>query len=319
MTDHLADYRAREWALVPIPTGKKGPTTPGWQTRKWEPGDFAADGNVGVILGPRSGDLVDIDIDCAEALDLADLYLPQTNAVFGRASKPRSHRLYTASGARKESFADPATGEMLVELRAAGRDGAGHQTLFPPSVADGERREWCGDTIEPSVIPASALRTAVAWLAVGCLVDRHVSEHAARRPGEDLPGLLFEADPNLGRAAFKWLRQPDPDAPRYRPKPRSELSATEVTVWELADAIPNNECWDGWTAFGLAFFAASRGSEEGFIAFDRFSAKSPKYNGAETIARWRHFAKSPPTNTGISKLIAAAINAGWRSGRNGTG
>jgi hypothetical protein len=85
---------------------------------------------------------------------------------------------------------------------------------------------------------------------------------------------------------------------------------------ELAEAIPNDECWDGWTAFGLAFFMASNGSEEGFIAFDRFSAKSPKYSGPETRARWRHFAKSPPSNTGLGKLMKAALAAGWR--RNGT-
>jgi hypothetical protein len=38
--------------------------------------------------------LVDVDIDCAEAVALPDLYLPGTRAI-GRPSKPKSDRIYT--------------------------------------------------------------------------------------------------------------------------------------------------------------------------------------------------------------------------------
>ena len=37
--------------------------------------------------------VVDIDLDCPEALLLADYFIPSTNLEFGRASTPRSHRL----------------------------------------------------------------------------------------------------------------------------------------------------------------------------------------------------------------------------------
>ena len=97
-------YQRRGWRLVPIPAGQKGTFEQGWQTRNYALGDFSAGGNVAVLLGPRSGELVDIDLDCPEALALADTYLPATGAVFGRASKPRSHRLYTSAGALFESF-----------------------------------------------------------------------------------------------------------------------------------------------------------------------------------------------------------------------
>jgi hypothetical protein len=125
---------------------------------------FGGGENIAVILGPASGELVDSDLDCPEALALADLYLPPTRAVFGRGSKPRSHRLFIAPGAVYESFADPLTGNTLIELRAAGRDGGAHLTLFPPSIADGERREWDGEVIAPAVVDAAVLRTAAAWL-----------------------------------------------------------------------------------------------------------------------------------------------------------
>lgn len=87
--------------------------------------------NIGIILGPKSGDLVDIDLDCQEALALADLYLYQTGAEFGRASKPRSHKLYVAAGAIYEAFGDPITGEVLLERRAEERGGGAHQTMAP--------------------------------------------------------------------------------------------------------------------------------------------------------------------------------------------
>ena len=106
----------------------------------------------------------------------------------GRQSRA-SHRLYIAPGAAYEAFADPLRERKntLLELRAPGCGGGVHQTLIPPSVADGERREWCGDVIAPAVVDASALRTACAWLAIASLIRRYVSKSASERPGPDLP------------------------------------------------------------------------------------------------------------------------------------
>ncbi len=200
--------------LVPVAAGEKVPRVRGWPEIRLSPEQveqhLSRGGNVAVRLGPASGDLVDIDLDCTEAMALADLYLPATGAEFGRHSKPRSHRLFVAPSAVYATFADPLTGETMVELRADGRDGGAHLTLVPPSVADGERREWHGDVIEPAAADAAVLTRRVAWLAIGCLVMRHISE-AAHRPAPDLPDLLWEADHQLGRAAFRWLGRPAPD------------------------------------------------------------------------------------------------------------
>src|SRR5436190_20323296 len=167
----LARYIELGWDLKLIPAGEKGPRLQGWPDLKTDPRDLArhlaAGGNIGVRLGRRSSGLVDADLDCLEALDLVDLYLPATAAIFGRRSKPRSHRFYIAHGALKAAFADPLDGTTLVELRADGRDGAAHQTVIPPSIV-GERREWCGAAIEPAVVDAVVLARRVAWLAIGC-------------------------------------------------------------------------------------------------------------------------------------------------------
>src|SRR5215472_2793793 len=147
-------YISRGWALVPIPARAKGPVLKGWQVRTFAAADFPKGGNIGVILGPRSGELVDIDLDCPEALALADIYLPLTKAEFGRASKPRSHRIYVAPGAQFESFADPLIkgSSTILELRARGRDGTSeHQTVIPPSIhPSGEAITWHSDIIAPA-------------------------------------------------------------------------------------------------------------------------------------------------------------------------
>src|SRR5438132_994380 len=242
------EYHCRGWRVVPIPAGRKGPTMRDWQNFEVAGNDlprlFGGGQNVGVILDT----LADVDIDCAEAVALADLYLPATRAMFGRPSKPKSHRLYAAPGAAYESFVDPLNGDTLIELRA----GSGHQTLFPPSITDGERREWYGDIIAPRLIRAEPLRLAVAWLAVGCLVARYVSPDAATQPDDDFIHLLDEInvlegyEGKLGQAARRWLGVPEPEAPKPKSTPRRERKRKsdrsgrriELDLVELAEHIP---------------------------------------------------------------------------------
>ena len=339
---YARDYRRRGWRVIPIPAGSKAPKLRGWQTLDLGlddlPRHFAAGGNIGIAFGPRCGDLVDIDLDCPEALALQDLYLPKTEAEFGRPSKPRSHRFYICPGAAYEAFADPLIAELakerggkapkdtLLELRAD----PGHQTIVPPSIADGELRAWHGDRIARRVIPAADLRRAAVWLAIGCLVMRHVSEHAARRPrpieGElfgDLPTLLFEAEPVLGRKAFHWLglpapddKPPDPQRPRRSSRWLVTADHGDVDLGELVAAIPNDCNRADWVSMGLAIYAATDGSGDGRGIFLDFSRKSAKHHNASTVAEvWKQFEKYPPSRTGIGKLFKLAIDNGWRSRR----
>ena len=135
--DLLAEYRRRGWALVPVPAGRKGTIAKDWQIRAFGPADFPPGGNVAVILGPRSGELVDIDLDCPEALGLADLYLPQTGAEFGRPSKPRSHRLFVSTGAVFELVRRP---DLRRNIARTAR--SGHHRRRASNVAAAFRRGW---------------------------------------------------------------------------------------------------------------------------------------------------------------------------------
>jgi hypothetical protein len=169
--DVVRAYVGRGWRVVPIPHRQKAATLRGWQTLRLTEADLAqhfngGPMNSGVLLGEPSGGLVDIDIDLPEALALADLILPATACVFGRAGKPRSHREYTCA-IETEQFPD-ADGAMIVEIRSTGV-----LTVFPGSThPSGEAVEWTEDGTPARVEPA-ALRQAVAQLAGAATLARH--------------------------------------------------------------------------------------------------------------------------------------------------
>jgi hypothetical protein len=73
MSDLLCFYEGKGWALVPARRGEKRPCIENWPHRQFEIGDIDLDGNVGVKLGRRSGNLVDIDLDAVETIELAPL------------------------------------------------------------------------------------------------------------------------------------------------------------------------------------------------------------------------------------------------------
>jgi hypothetical protein len=131
---------------------------------------FSDDGNIGIILGDAGSRVVDIDLDASEALIVADFFLPRTALVFGRATKPRAHRLYVSdqpSAPRK--FAAP-DGTTLVELRSTGQ-----QTIVPPSLhPSGERIEFApGGDGEPAHVDSQHLLQRVGLVAAASLLARH--------------------------------------------------------------------------------------------------------------------------------------------------
>ena len=177
-------YRSRGYAVVDLPHRSKKLTRPGWQHERWTEEQIRerfgnGPRNVAVLLGAPSGGLVDLDIDCREALALADQYLPLTLSEFGRVSKRRSHRLYTVEGGiSTEKFQDPLRPRdeaMLVEIRSTGC-----YTVMPGSVHEsGERVTWHQDG-EPARIAPSELRVAVARLASAALLARYYPAQGSR-------------------------------------------------------------------------------------------------------------------------------------------
>lgn len=118
-----------------------------------------------------------MDIDAPEALAVVASdpeLLPLTDSVFGRPTRPGSHRLYAVDEPIKsQKFSDPVaakgTKAALIEIRSDGT-----QTMIPPSMhPSGERVAWERDG-EPGRVAAADLQRAVALVAVAALLVRYL-------------------------------------------------------------------------------------------------------------------------------------------------
>jgi len=166
---YAESYRERGWVPIPVASGDKKPTRDKWQnsTLRSALDDFSDGCNVGIVLGEPSGGLVDIDLDCPEAVAAARYLLPETGLKFGRTSKPNSHWLYTVENCgdtQRFQFA----GNVLLEYRANGG-----QTVFPPSVHEsGEVVEFSATELPANISRAGLLRVA-GKLAACSLLGRN--------------------------------------------------------------------------------------------------------------------------------------------------
>src|SRR5580765_4706934 len=87
------DYLGRGWKPIPIhPECKKpeGIEAVDWPTKTYTTADFRPwHHNIGVQFSVVSNGLNDVDLDCDAARKLAQYFLPETSAVFGRKSAPK--------------------------------------------------------------------------------------------------------------------------------------------------------------------------------------------------------------------------------------
>lgn len=162
------EYFLKGWQPIPIPFRSKNPNFPNWSvqhTTRVEELTSHFNGkpqNISVLLGTPSNDLTDVDLDNRWSVQLADFFLPETDAIFGRKSKRQSHFLYYCPEAKTEKF---QFSEMIAEIRATGT-----QTVFPGSTHEnGESVTWDKDG-EPARISFQELRSAVGKLAAASLL-----------------------------------------------------------------------------------------------------------------------------------------------------
>lgn len=182
-------YIDRGWSLVPVGYREKGPRLRGWQKLRItaETASQYFNGgkqNIGVILGPASGGLTDVDFDCPEALAIGSRFLPAgAEAIFGRASSRASHYLFMTDLASTEgktviTFDDPMRSgkeARLLEIRIGGA-GAGAQTIVPPSTHKDTGEEICWESDgAPPQIDGAVLKRAVSLAAFGCLILRYMT------------------------------------------------------------------------------------------------------------------------------------------------
>lgn len=173
-------YLSKKWQPIPIPNStngqpQKGPLYKGWEQLIVTEADlshhFEGEGNIGLLLGVPSQNLVDVDIDSPEALALAHEFLPPTGMISGRTGKPKSHFWYLVEGIpRTQKFAYRGADKgqhMLVELR-----GTGGQTVVPPSRHPAGGVYFWDQEDDPGTVAYKVLVNRVQALALASLLAR---------------------------------------------------------------------------------------------------------------------------------------------------
>lgn len=188
------NYLIKGWTIIPVPFREKAPTLKGWPDFRLTKDDLplhfnGLPQNIGVLLGEPSGGLIDVDLDCPEALTLAPRFLPPTECRFGRAGTSESHWLYYVAPIPRTIRYQDLDGSVLLEVRSTGC-----QTLFPPSVhPEGETIEFFKEG-EPAFIEQAHLLEAIGKLAAVSLLARHWPREGSRQ----------EAALALAGGLFRW-------------------------------------------------------------------------------------------------------------------
>jgi hypothetical protein len=336
-------YIRRGWRPVPIALYTKKPIILNWPsfrvTEAEAPQHFGRPCNIGVILGDG---LVDVDLDCVEAIDLAPKMLPATSAIFGRPSKPKSHWLYQVEGeVRTIKFVDPVSGEMLLEIR-----GDGSQTVFPRSVhQSGEIVEWANDG-EPAATNMKELIRAGARIAAHVLGKRYCKNVIVGDDESLRQALDGVTDPRVTDRIILWLDSlPAPNNPKnndrvdfpvsplpdhlakYKQRGISDrLSNSLAAVWSPSEqarlesalqTIPS-DAYETWVTVGMALEALHWETNEGDIGFemwDRWSQGTPaKYSPGICEEKWKTFDR-PGHRQGVTigTIYHLAQQNGWNS------
>lgn len=219
-TDNVVAQRAISIALLEslpcyamrVPPNQKDPGIYAWDpaTRTEETSRQEihrlknGDDNIGVHL---FGHVVDVDIDTDDPLTVAalDYFLPHTAHIWGRKSRPKTHRLYQLSTDMTQGF-DPAdyrflmkikdVDELKIEVRGGERR-SGRYTLMPGSIhPSGEVYEWenmFAAKTTPSLVDLRVLMRKLRYACVASLIARYWTEGQRNDMCQALAGFLWRA------------------------------------------------------------------------------------------------------------------------------
>lgn len=186
-------YNLQHFCIIPIKYRTKQPALKEWQKRTANDNNFERDFpeelNLGIVLGESSSGLVDIDLDCKEAVTAAPYFLPETDMVFGRKSKPKSHYIYRVNNCSKTlKLSDPTDQRPIIEYR-----GNGGQTVFPPSThPTGELIEFDSNGT-PATVTDKQLLAAFKTVAAASLMAKHWKTGRRHEAALALAGGLYRS------------------------------------------------------------------------------------------------------------------------------
>jgi hypothetical protein len=129
---------------------------------------------------------------------------------------------------------------------------------------------------------------------------------------------------------YRWVNEGTPiaDMPAWlielakedydQPIDRNTIDDTLADIDEVAAALavlPNDDpSWSEWNKRGMAIWAATAGSNEGFNLFDEWSKKWTGYNAKDTNKRWKAYTKYPPAQITARSIFywANEVDPSWQ-------
>ena len=181
----------KDFKFVPVKFQSKKPLLQDWlnNPKPIESIQENTNHNIGVLLGSKGNDIVDIDLDHLLAIKLGSRFLPPTDMIFGRKGKPNSHWIYRVSPPGKTRQFKFGTMGMILEYRSEGM-----YTVFPESTHEsGEKIEF-SKTGEPAIVDADKLKDMVCRLAAACIIAEHWQYGLRHHISLALCGGLMRAD-----------------------------------------------------------------------------------------------------------------------------
>ena len=157
------DYVVQGMALVPIPTGLKGPRSKGWNKQENAVADpegaLELAGNLGLAHAYSTPPTMALDIDdlpkargwlAERGVDLDTLLAAEDGVQISSGRPDRAKLIYRLSRGvapiPTKQITDPKTGEVILEFRCATANGLTMQDVLPPSVHPdtGQPYRWAG-------------------------------------------------------------------------------------------------------------------------------------------------------------------------------
>jgi D5-like protein len=259
-----------------------------------------------------SGGLCDVDLDTMAAIGFAPEFLPPTNCIFGRRSRPCSHQLYVSDLYKSETrgkipfpqYVNDKASAMVVELLTGG-GGKGTATTFPPSMHEtGEMVEWVSDG-EPAHVDGADLKRAVLKLAVAALLKPYYpaggsgSSNPRHEGALVIGGVLARAQwsaDDIAEVVTKVARAVGDDDVRQRGRTVAGAVSVKASGHNVAGFERLREVWGDIVADTLNWLKlqALIGGLEDAVALDfaaqhadalRYVAKSGQW--MHWVARWQ--------------------------------
>ena len=170
LRNHVLEYHQNGWNVIPVKYKGKSPIGKDWQKGVTASTEYLDQQlsfgicNLGLLLGKE---VIDIDLDCAEARYFAPKFLPITLS-FGRKSSENSHLIYSLGQmidkAATLKFTWPKSLKVeeehatILELRGQTESGNYTQTVIPPSIhPSGEEITWNDSLSKIREIPSLKL------------------------------------------------------------------------------------------------------------------------------------------------------------------